>query len=494
VADYYVVQGLVGGSNDGSSWADAWDNLESVVERAVGYDTYSAGDIIYVATHDNTSDISVSDNNTWQFATVTGGNDDPVTIIFDDGTKSDGSTTMTAGTFTKTQTGDAAAVNFSQSFIVLTNSRFVIKTNRTANHNIIQGGGYVKDLEVHLESSIQQQGLSSTTNNGYQKGVLTLVNPTVYLYGSTDGSRALFRTGPGTNFRVINPTIDFSNHSGPIANTSYYMFESRGSSNGTSRLEVQGGQIINAGNTFNLIQPFTSDASRFGGSITIDGLSLPSIMTSVAAGFLKAPEPELDVGASGDQWFEMRGGVDPEDMVYATTAAWAQVEESGLYPTLSAKFPDSASGTAYSMKIYPKEVSLGNPFKCPVVKKDYDLTAATKIIKVQLLEDERYTTILANPMNDYEVWIDVMYTDNATGDVVIESTRTSKVTAATLATSDASWTAASYSTIGYLKKEISLETTYAIKQYTEITVTLYVGRKAYDSNSFWFYDPDFSIT
>lgn len=493
MADKFCVPGLATGLNDGTSWANAWQNLEQVVENTIASGSYATGDNIYVATNDGSADTAVSDNATWIFAAITGGEANPVNLIFDDGTKSDGSTTMPAGTFTKTQTGDTTALSLTTSWNIYGNNRFDLKTNRSANHNILLGSGYMQDFDIYLENTIQQQGISASSTSGKARGLLTLSNVTIYPTGSQNGSRSLFRTARGSTLRMFNVWVDFTNHSTTIANTSYWIFGVTDAVNGLARIEAFGGGVKNATTTFNLVRPFQNDTQSYGGNITLDNFSLPAIMNSVAAGFLKAPEPETSVFASGDQTFAMRGGVDPEDMVYASTNGWAQVEESGNYPTLSAKLPDSASGTSYSMKIYTGNLAAvaattANPFKCPVVKKDYDQTAAAKTITVEVLIDSRQSP------TDHELWFDVMYTDNATGNTVIESTRTMKKDEAALTTSTASWTSTTYATQSYNKRKISLTTANSIKQYTEITVIMYSGFACYDSNSFWFYDPDFSIT
>ena len=139
------------------------------------------------------------------------------------------------------------------------------------------------------------------------------------------------------------------------------------------------------------------------------------------------------------------------------------------------------------MKIYPKTASRYNPLSCPPVRKIYDQTAATKTLTFDFLTDDRQT------VQDYDVWVDVMYTDDSTGDKVIESTRVDLAAAATLTTSTASWTGTTYATQSYDKRKISFTTANSIKQYTEVVAYLYVGVTSFDTNSFFFYDPDFDI-
>ncbi len=493
MADKFCVPGLATGLNDGTSWANAWQNLEQVVENTIASGSYAAGDNIYVATNDGSADTAVSDSATWTFATITGAVANPVNLIFDDGTKSDGSTTMPAGTFTKTQTGDTIMFDLDHGWNVYGNNRLDLKTNRTANHSLILGTANIYDTDIYLENANQLQGIEAKYASAYATGLLLLHGCTIWLYGSSNSSRSLFRVTRGATLRLVDTWIDFSNHAGNIANSFYWLFSTTDASNGVGYIEAYGGGVRDASTTFNLVRPFINDAASYGGSITLDNFALPAIMNSVAAGFLKAPAPETDVGSSGNQTFAMKGGVYPEDMAYATTNGWAQSEKSANYPTLSAKLPDSAGGTSYSMKIYTGNLAAvsatpSNPFKCPVVKKDYDQTAATKTITVEVLIDNRQAP------TDHELWFDVMYTDNATGNTVIESTRAMKKDEAALTTSTASWTATTYATQSYNKRKISLTTANSIKQYTEITVIMYAGFACYDSNSFWFYDPDFAIT
>lgn len=477
MADKFCQHGLATGLNDGTSAANAWQSFEEVAENTMVSGSYSSADIIYVATHDGTSDITTTTSNLHQF-TQFGDNDTPMLMVFDDGTKFG-----TGGTFTFAGINDNARFNIIDNWHVEGNNRLVISTNKTSNFSLVRGAGRISNFKVQLTNVNQSQNISANGPSGSTQGKLVVENVTIEITGSATTDRMLFTCGNGSHLVLINPIVDFSNHTSKAISTDYALFEARAT---TSKIDVIGGGVIGADTVFKLFSAFNPDSTTNGGVTIIDGFSLPPIMTSIAAGFLKAPEPIIDQEVSGKDFVYMKGGVKENDFIFGHLNGWVQWEQDGLYPTLNAKLPDSA-GTSWSMKIYPKGASRFNPLDCPPVRKIYDQTAATKTLTFELLTDSRQT------VRDYDVWFNVMYTDDATGNKVTESTRVALADAVTLTASGASWTSATYATQSYNKSKLSFTTANSIKQYTEVVAYLRVGIASFDNNSFFFYDPDFDI-
>lgn len=479
MADKFCQHGLATGLNDGTSAANAWQVFEEVVENTMASGSYASADIIYVATHDGTSNITVSTTNEHKFAVI-GDIDNPMRMVFDDGTKF-----ASGGTFTFIGTNDTAKLFLRNFWEIEGNNRLEMSTNRTGYFSFLKGSGRISNLKMLLINVNQSQNIGAAGDGSTNRGKLIVENLTVEITGSNTNNRNLFNADSnGAQLLLINPIIDFTNHTSKAISTDYALFQAKSQD---ARIDVQGGEVTGATTVFKLFSALNGNTSVTGGNISIDGMKLPSIMTSVAAGFLKAPEPITSVSVSGTDHCYVKGGVQENDFVFGNSNGWVQWEQDGLYPTLNAKLPDSASGTSWSMKIYPKTASRYNPLSCPPVRKIYDQTAATKTLTFDFLTDDRQT------VQDYDVWVDVMYTDDSTGDKVIESTRVDLAAAATLTTSTASWTGTTYATQSYDKRKISFTTANSIKQYTEVVAYLYVGVTSFDTNSFFFYDPDFDI-
>jgi hypothetical protein len=156
-------------------------------------------------------------------------------------------------------------------------------------------------------------------------------------------------------------------------------------------------------------------------------------------------------------------------------------------PTLNATLPNNGS-TPWSWRAYPSAASLSAPLKIHT-SKVYQSAAAIKTITQEFL--------VANTMSptDSTVWLEVTYVDDATGLPKTISSRNRLTTPAPLATSNANWLpSATWGSITFNKKKISVTTPTAIKQDTAVIVTLNIGVKSASSLDIFFVDPDPQIS
>ena len=241
-----------------------------------------------------------------------------------------------------------------------------------------------------------------------------------------------------------------------------------------SRMEIIGGSVSGAGATTGCVLVSMSISS---GGVDLVGFDCPKTMTDT---LLKYPYQStysyarlaavgLDKGAGaflGERW----GHVDSRD--------------DGNYPTLDAFLPDS-SGTPWSWRVYPREVTENAPARFPV-NMYYTGASAAKTLALEILIAD---TITATKRN---VWIDVHYIDDATGLSKYVSSKTDIDDA--LDTSTANWSATTYGPISLVKRKLSLTTPSAIRQDTMVHVVFRTTIKSASANDIFFVNPEASAT
>ncbi len=155
--------------------------------------------------------------------------------------------------------------------------------------------------------------------------------------------------------------------------------------------------------------------------------------------------------------------------------------DDGYYPTLNATLETSAAD-AWSYKLYPYRTNYHQPARI-VTSKLYTQAAGIKTVTLELL----WPTGMAAPLST-DVQMMVQYTRDSDGAKVAQTTLAYPGTA--LATSTANWSATTYGPTLFSKKKLTLTTDSAIRQDTEVLVTLISSPLAASSNDVIFVCPD----
>jgi len=447
--------------------AGAWNDIEDVLSNTLTYGSYAAGDTIYVATNDGTSDLSFTRSGSWTW-NAPGDADDGnyVTLIFDDGTN-----VGSAGTFTFNATG----IFTIEGWEIIGNDRLVF------NHTSVSGVGDFLRFVGYAENFVVTMASTRIITSSQYRGA-HLRGVTVNYDGVGSEESAIFSSPRGGELRFDDLVVDFTNVN--LATVTPVLF-SVNKEQGTT-VRVNGLDITGTGtDEFSLFMKdydHTSNTSRVQGNV-IDGLSCSSSITTDNL----VKEPMDEVLFHLDSPCIVRGGENPYNAIVSYACGYVAWTKGKNYPYLNATLPD---GTGWSYLIKPTYAKVQKPLQCPPVRKLWESTASTVTVKLELAVDDRQTP------KDSEVWVNVCYINNSNNKMVTESTRVLVQSEATLTTSTATWNPNPpvYGSISLDEYKLELTTANSVKQYTEVVVHLFVGLQAFDSNSFWFYCPDVVLT
>ncbi len=453
-------------ASDGA--AGAWNDFKAVLEGTQTYGSYAAGDVIYCATNDGTSDITLtlSSKITCQAFLAA---DETVTLIFDDGTN-----VGSAGTFTieRTSSGNWVVTN---GWVWKGNNRLVFDNNLASPTQPFDHGGELHDAKAILRGNWPRWDHTNYVYSYYK-------NFTIEIPSSATGSNPLLDNYFGSQVRFDGLTIDFSGNpmtaTGPLLPTS---------ASRAGYFEVNNLRIINDSNTaidiFAQIAVGSVDGNYH--PAKIEGMDvgshyteadlMPTPYDGVAQRVLAGPASIL-------------GGINYNDAAYGQHHGYVTWIGGKNYPTLNALLPDGV--TNWSWRIFPRYAYPYNPIEAPVVRKFFEDTAATKTLTTELLVEDTVTNI-----DDFHIWVEVQYIKDSDSLVAIESTRADTLGDATaLTTSTATWSSTTYGALSYDKYKIALTTANAIKKDTEILVKLFIGTQVNTNTKFWFFDPDVDIS
>jgi len=235
-----------------------------------------------------------------------------------------------------------------------------------------------------------------------------------------------------------------------------------------ARLDVIGGRIYGAGaaettclfdGTWNVL-----------GTINLIGVDVPRAVPG-----LRGLVGQVQGG--GITGVGMDGGA---GAIYVQRWGSASSRNDGNFPTLNAFLPNSQS-TPWSWWIYPSEATPGAPAQMSTMRL-YTDEPATATVTLELLVSNSFTAVTKNLF-----WIDISYTDNATG---LKKSVSTWAPAGSLSTSTATWSNSSYGPISLSKFKISAALPTSIKKDTVVTVTLSCAAKATSSSHIIFMCPD----
>lgn len=183
-------------------------------------------------------------------------------------------------------------------------------------------------------------------------------------------------------------------------------------------------------------------------------------------------------------------GNDKFDFIYDDGFCYTDWDHNdGNYPTGNATLPDS-SNTPWSVYVNPYNTSVINPGLMLFTSKLWTDSADQVKLTFEFLFRNTWTNL-----SKETVWIEVMYTDNTSGDQVTESTQDRSVSPASLATGSgiSLWSSLTYGAQTMTSYKIEHTTTGDVKQNTLITVRGHITQDRPDSSSNGFADPDIAL-
>ena len=284
----------------------------------------------------------------------------------------------------------------------------------------------------------------------------------------------------GGHLLLINPEIELLGSDPVRPNVCVFALDGFGSS-----IRAVGGRLFGAGAqsaaSNALVKFLASDRAGVFESI---GFQVPKALR-VAATATGLPSFPTHGGAQSVRMYGLDGGAGGQ---YVST--WGSVDSRNFdnyYPTLNATILDSA-GSGSSWRVYPLDAQDNRPLEL-VVSKLFSGSPASHVVTLEMLLANPWTGSAVNRSN---LWADVSYFDNATGEQRYLTTRLSAATA--LDESLAAWSATTWGAVGFVKRKLEVTTPSAIKQDTAVTVTLRGTIKAANANEILVVCPDPQLT
>jgi len=153
------------------------------------------------------------------------------------------------------------------------------------------------------------------------------------------------------------------------------------------------------------------------------------------------------------------------------------------YPTLNSLLPDGV--TKWSLKVeLPSSLVRDQVREITAVNKYYDQASGVKTFTIETLLYDQFTSPRAD-----RFWCVFSYEDT-TGVIRCESTFVD----GSLPTSSAAWDTTGYGPANFNKYKFELTTKYAVGSNTNIIATIFMAEAAPDASSFFFVDPEVSVT
>jgi len=460
----------------------AWDNINILTGSAPSYGSVAAGDIVHIRSKNYSgSDITVaSASHTMGSSNATLGA--PIKWVLDNGTV--WSTIDGVLTFDITPTSHRCL--FSNSY-----NHFIAKTKHNwiiyQNTNQTVAAGYAP-CQINAAHALRLEGIKidTTVQTGtYSSRALNSTN----LYSSLelvdcmiDVGRCYSTNGQAVQFGVVGSAIvnivnlHINNDGNYTGQTALFTFATT-ANNQTFQVNFFGGKATGLAITNNYCPIFLNSGI---GNINTIGFAFPRDTDKIYNGDTQAPTNRSDS-------INMMG----HDGILGATKYryWgiADSRDDGNYPYLNATLPDSGN-TGWSWKMYLRDTDY-IPATMEFAKV-WQQTAAAKRIRLEFLAQ----VDLDDGMDAGNVWMEVLYVRNDTGDFYRQSTQDTSTSVAALTSSTAGWSDNWWGAVECAKYKLVLDTDYSIKQNTMIVVIFYIqNNNSSTTSKVVFVDPDFVV-
>lgn len=470
----YIIEGAAI-NGDGTSPAPAtsnggvgaWNTLTYFEGATPAYGSIAAGDTVYIRSKTAAgADITRTWSTGVSYGSANATISNPIYWILDAGNVWPG----ISGTLTYTTTVDNGITIRRYNCIEADAKaawRFINTNTGQPNANLVgfQDNCIGKNLYFDT-SAATSHGAAVLLGTGNSAGARsTLISPT-FKVGNRQIGRGIIATPDYSKVTLIDPDIELLVK---IIDNQVFSLGMYGAS-----MEIYGGRIYGVGASSRV--PLV-DIQRSCAGLRIYGMDIPKVMSFVT------PTNNSSEHPGQAELFAVDGGM---GSAFADCRTGQYDNRSdGYYPTLNAYLPTSTP-EAWSWKIFPNLVAENRPLRVPSIQL-FTQENAAKTLTCNFLFADSFVQVDTN-----NTWIDVQYTDAATGQMKSITSRTRERNA--VANSVASWSATTYGPVNLLKRHIQVTTPTAIKKDTVVIVTFRTCAKAVTENDIMFLCPDVVLT
>lgn len=433
----------------------AWNTITYFEGATPAYGTLPAGTTVFIRSKDEAgSDITITSATAKTLGAGAGVGTEllPISWVVDDGSV----WSSVSGVVTYNLTGQTVGVALRDFNNFISSNYNLILQNSHVNMGYVTflaaGKCNTKDIKVDCSASVGTYGPKHTFNNG--------VHSNLWIRSFGKYTELLACATNNVSLVLINPRIELLS-----AAYTYPIISSDGNIGCT--MAIYGGEVFGPGAADGI--PLCRSTGN-PGALQIFGLKYPRGMPLCASTYIgtgAVVTASGGDGALGNAYWDYAFAMDSRS--------------DGYYPTLNATL-EISDNAAWSYKVYPYRASTSAPVKV-VTSKVWTQAAAIKTVTAEIL----WPTTLTAPTKD-KVWITIQYTSDATGLKVHQSSQLFDDTA--LSASTAGWSATTYGATAFDKYKLSLTTLDAVKQDTEVIVTLFSGVRSVTQFDLLFVCPD----
>ena len=470
----YIIEGAAFNGDGTSSAAatvaggvGAWNTIAYFEGATPAYGSIAAGDTVYIRSK---TAAGANITRTWSTSVSYGSANatisEPIYWILDAGNVWPG----ISGTLTYTTTAaNGITLRHFNSIEADTKAswRFINTNTGQPNANLVAFQDNCIGKNLYFDTSAAaSNGASVLLGTGNSAGARSMLISPTFKVGSRQPGRGIISTPDYSKVTLIDPDIELLV---TIIDNQVFSLGSYGAS-----MEIYGGQIYGAGASSRV--PLV-DIQRSHAGLRIYGMDIPKVMALVTPTIYSSQHP------GQVELFAVDGGM---GSAFADCRTGQYDNRSdGYYPTLNAYLPTSTP-EAWSWKIFPNHVAENRPLRVPSIQL-FTQEAAAKTLTCNFLFADSFVQVDTN-----NTWIDVQYTDAATGQMKSITSRTRERNV--VADSAASWNATTYGPVNLLKRHIQVTTPTAIKKDTVVIVTFRTCAKALTENDIMFLCPDVVLT
>jgi len=499
MATHYIDTTLTTGLNDGSSIANAWQDLGLVLRGTQVAGTYAAGDTIIIRSHDGIANITFNLGATAFNQAAIGTDALPVIWQVDDGT-----VWATGGVFTLQKGGDVAPWTISgvNEFRGI-NRNFVIQATNTLHQRCFKAIASTKWKSVVFDNSNVSWTTSAARTSMFLGNVTASATPPEFVYEDCAWNWSSNFTNKG--YPVIglvqeNISVNFIgcdiNYLGIKAPQAFIAGTGSTSGNTPSSyvagnvINVFGGNITNANATSIFMSNNLSQVRLLADSWTLS-------MTGMNIGYLEPSNLFVQTGVIQDGIGNnayAQGLNDGTGMIKKNNRVTVDWLSGRNYPTASAILPDTAR-TPFSLRVFVNLATKNKPAEIVASEKFYNGASAIKTLSTEICIKNTVglSGAFDNPKAD-EWWIEAAYVDAATGAYKFITSQANTALTASVAT----WIpivagSVVYGANNYDRYALTLTTPTAVKQDSMIFFSVKSSRPSIQATDYYFVDPNPNI-
>ncbi len=453
-------------NGDGSSSAlatvdggvGAWNQQSILTGTAPAFGTLAAGNVVYIRSkNESNADITITYTVNTSIGSAAGTASSPIRWVVDGGTIWPG----VSGTLKFTRSTNVT-------FTIVSNNIFEAEVQDRIVLEIAETAAVLRDMVLMSSSTALVRGLVDwSACTGAEPGQIQMRNASAFescsikfrRYGRNGAIVLAGSYGARTLMRSVSVEHLEAQSNGKglfVATTGCYFV-------------VDGGEYFGAGAS--TLSSIVSSPGADGGMVIANGFRFPKSV-DIGSSMLTAIKGRVDMFGVNDEI----GACGAREWGYFDSRVDAN------HPYLSAALPTSGA-QGWSWKILPSGASVLTPMLMPVASKVYQGVAGALEVSLNLQISDTH----AGSVNTSNLWIEVSYTDNSTGQQRTVSSRTAAE--GSLATGPA-WSSASYGSISLLPRSISGTTPTAVAQDSLILVRLCSTTPASEASDLIFACPE----